>query len=139
MRIEQKLVFIADDGQEFTDENACEAYEAEQKRLADTTSYWSVIHNPDLTEGRGHYAVTKVKCVGPQKHEVRMFMEDWCYRTMGRPVAFVQGAAPVANWRLTESKKEHHSHDSWGHSPGVRVFLKDLVLAGGEVGLVEKE
>lgn len=67
-----------------------------------TVTYWRIINEPDLTEGRGHYGSIYVKVKVPQYTDPKLMLEDYCYRTFGRPVAFVQGCAPISNWSIHE-------------------------------------
>ncbi|MGT2429289.1 hypothetical protein ACU4HD_12180 [Cupriavidus basilensis] len=96
-----KTIYRADDGQIFETEKACVEHEAKITARAKLTTYWRVSHSPDLTEGRGFQALTLVECYGPEAWNAEMFMQDWCFRKLGRPVDFVQGVAPMPAWRVS--------------------------------------
>lgn len=106
MRTITQKVYIAEDGKEFTTEIACKAYEAQLEADEKDNTYWRVIHKPDLTEGRGHYGLIFVKVKQCECINTRIMIEDYCHRTFGRPVAFVQGRSAIENWRILESNKD---------------------------------
>lgn len=115
MRTETKTIFYSDDGKIHNNEASALAadkqFENDQKR----TSYWKVVSNPDLAEGRGWYSVIhlKVYIESPSfpdlevyarpfpDHEV--YVRQWCFETYGALIAFVQGCSPIVNWHLFPS------------------------------------
>lgn len=103
MKIDTRVQYIADDGTAFNKEEDCLAYEVEQADLARRTSYWKVIHSPDLTEGRGFYGHSAFKLVASTL--AQEFMEDFCFARFGRRVEFIQGVSPMPNWILTQIDK----------------------------------
>lgn len=100
-----RKIYEAEDGKVFEDAAACQRYEAEIKEREKRTSYWRVTHKPDLTEGRGYYGCTFLEVYGPEWAQQEL-VEDYCYRTHGRPVAFVQGVSPMRNWSVAKLTRE---------------------------------
>lgn len=96
-----KTVYESEDGKIFETARACEEYEAELREREKLTSYWCVVTSPDLTEGCGWYKRILVEVYGVKKESAQLYMQDWCHRTQGRPIAFVQGVAPMARWMLS--------------------------------------
>ena len=133
-----RTVFEAEDGKIFEDAAACETYEAEVKAREKRTTYWRVTHKPDLTEGRGHYGCTFLEVYGPEWSQQDL-VEDFCYRTYGRPVAFVQGVSPMRNWSVFKMTREKFLQEEPTSRVGDFTHMGDrvrLVLAGGEKGLI---
>lgn len=90
MKTKTQEIYVADDGKEFTTAVECEKYEAMLKEETKTTSYWRVVYKPDLTEGRGFYGLMYVKISKIAPHEdPKVWLMDYCFRTIGRPIAFV--------------------------------------------------
>lgn len=106
MRTITQKVYIAEDGKEFTSKEQCLIHEEKIKIEEKYTTYWKIIHKPDLTEGRGHYGLIFVKVKQCECINTRIMIEDYCHRTFGRPVAFVQGRSAIENWRILESNKD---------------------------------
>ena len=106
MRTITQKVYIAEDGKEFTSKEQCLLYEEKIKSDEKNNTYWKIIHQPDLTEGRGHYGLIFVRVKKCDHIGVKIMLEDYCYRTFGRPVAFVQGCAAIENWRILESNRD---------------------------------
>lgn len=105
-RTETVEVFIAADGSRFMTAAECEAYEAaklaHEKRIAGVT-FWRLIHNPDLTEGRGHYGLTLIAVDGyPHGYPVKARVLKAATLIGGDPLQFVQGASPIEGWLLTQ-------------------------------------
>ena len=90
------------DGKLFDTLVDAQKHEKELVRKAKNTTYWKVVHAPDLTEGRGHGAVTYVKAFGPERWTHKMLMKDWCYDRFGRLTELIQGVAPIESWTLRE-------------------------------------
>ena len=95
-------VFITEDGKEFLSEEEAREHE---KRLKDC-SYWIVICNPDLTEGRGWYRKIYLTVYNGSRNLV----EDWCYENIGRKTAWVHGVVEIENWRLHKSNPEEFAN-----------------------------
>ena len=111
MKIETKQVYISDDGKTFPTEAECVAHE---KVIADhrkNTTYWVVRANADTTEGRGHNTLYLIEAYTPGWIEPRVWMEDWCYRNLGRKVDFVMGVSPIESWILYESDAKRYMSD----------------------------
>lgn len=115
MKAETKTIYRADDGTVFESQEQCKKYEDEIKARESKTSYWKVIHSPDLTEGRGWYSATYIECYG-LTNDASLWIEDWCYRTFGRPIDFVQDVAPMRAWRI-----EKIDRNAFLHPVGQRV------------------
>lgn len=145
MKTKNSTIYIAEDGKEFTDLISCLNYEKKVSEELIKTTYWHVIHGPDLTEGRGYYGLTYIKVVKSSYPETKDFVEDFCYRTYGRKIAFVQGCSPMVNWVLSESNREKFLKKDSSISVGdYRYPAKHLKLVYGdrEDGLIiskEKE
>jgi len=141
MKTVKQTVYKAEDGQIFEKQDECAKYEEVIKKRKQATSYWAVFHNPDLTEGRGYSGLTLVECFFEGYTSVELLMQDWCYRTFGRPVEFVMGVAPIQNWGLREIDRDKFL-DKTAHArigdydyPAMRVSLS-LVTGEKEQGLV---
>lgn len=106
MKTETKEVFITDDGREFTNRAEAEKHEKAEAAASAHRTYWHIAHNPDLTEGRGMYGSTYVKCEGVAPYNAEMLMQDYCFRTFGSPAAFVQGCALTPNWKLRQIDRD---------------------------------
>ncbi|WP_454751630.1 hypothetical protein [Cupriavidus necator] len=136
-----KTIYKAMDGKIFESKAACEKHEQVIAERAKRTTYWSVTHSPDLTEGRGFYGLTLVECYGPETYNVEMLMRDWCFRIFGRPVAFVQGVSPMPAWSLHKIEAEVF----WKGGGEARVGdgryaakKVHLVIGEREIGLIER-
>lgn len=100
-------LWVSEDGREFLTKDECEKYEKETLGRFKNIKYFRVYHSPDLTEGRGMYGLTFIAvetqwggyCAEP-------FAMDWCFKTFGKCVAYVQGCSPTDNWRLSECTEE---------------------------------
>lgn len=141
MKVKTKKVYIAEDGTEFNSDSECIAHELKLKEEEKNTSYWKIINQPDLTEGRGWYGLKFVKVKVPDYVSSRNMLEDYCFRTYGRPVAFVQGCAPVSNWEIFLVDREQFLKGgkiSVGDYSYEGTFL-DLIMGEKEQGLIEKD
>lgn len=140
MKRVNRTVYEADDGKVFEDEVSCTTYEAQIREREKRTTYWRVTHKPDLTEGRGHYGCTFLEVYGPEWAQQDL-VEDYCFRTYGRPVAFVMGVSPMRNWYLGKLTRDQFIKEmpegrvgDYSHK-GERV---QLVMGEGEKGLIVK-
>ena len=88
--------YIADDGTSFDNEKDCENYEKT------VWNYYLITASPDLTEGRGYYKTHLVKVAG-HKDLALCKVQDWCFKTYGPPLAYVQGVSEIPNWIIHES------------------------------------
>jgi hypothetical protein len=103
MKIEQRQVYISDDGQTFSTAAACEAHESEQlkrKQALARLRVWSVTHGFDATEGRGYYARTLI--VTDASEPVLL---QWCLDTFGQPLAAWYGDGFYETWHLNITDK----------------------------------
>jgi hypothetical protein len=101
-----RTVFEADDGTIFDTEAECRRHEDAVAERAKRTTYWCVIHNPDLTEGRGHYGCDYLEVYGPEPYYADDMVMDYCFKTYGPKTALVQGVAPMPNWMLSKIDRE---------------------------------
>lgn len=119
-------LFIADDGTEFTDEEKCRRYEIDVLNRRKNIKYYRVNHSPDLTEGRGYYAITHV-AIEEASRLSEYLVRDWCQDYFGRHVAFVMGVQPMPNWIVSEMKESDYLvktyKGSWGDMKVHHVFL----------------
>jgi len=88
--------YIADDGAVFYNEEDCEKYEKI------VWNYYLVTAGPDLTEGRGYYKSHLIKVAG-YKDIALCKVQDWCFKTYGSPLAYVQGVSEIPNWIISET------------------------------------
>lgn len=138
MRTEHKEIYIAEDGTVFQSKSECLKYEADIEKQQKVTTYWRIAYNPDLTEGRGWSGVMYVECVGPE-YDAELWMRDWCHRTIGRPLAFVQGCVAMDNWRLIPvTRQEFMKPKPIGIGDSLfKPETKRLVVGPKEEGLVD--
>jgi hypothetical protein len=135
-----RTVFEAEDGSIHATRADCEAREAVLRERAQRTTYWRVTHNPDLTEGRGHYGCDFLEVFGPQRWNAQDLVTDFCFQRFGRKTAFVQGVSPITSWSISKLEEEDfHRLDPSGRvgdftHPGKKLYLE---LQGKD--LVEKE
>jgi hypothetical protein len=139
MKVKETKVYIADDGKVFTDEVDCTLYEKKLEEERANTTYWRVMHTPDLTEGRGYYGLTFLKVKKSKYFNTETLVRDFCYRLLGRPIAFIMGCSLMENWILAESTEtDFNKKDS-------RIFVGDnsypakymeLKLGDREEGLI---
>jgi hypothetical protein len=94
MKTKTQKIYIAEDGKEFIDKTECEKYEVKLKEDEKTVTFWQIVNQPDLTEGRGYYGLIYAKVKVGEHDSPIIFLQDYCVRTFGRPIAFVQG-----NWK----------------------------------------
>lgn len=143
MKKELREVYVADDGTVFGSPEDCEAYERELRLREMYTTYWRVIHSPDLTEGRGYYGLTLIECYIPDPGCVppELWVRDWCFQKFGRPIAFVQGIAPMPSWELRKIGKEEFNQPNQFIRVGDYKYPAKrirLVLDRKKKGLVEE-
>ena len=140
MKKQVKEIFVADDGKIFESENDCLSHEETARREELMTTYFRVIHSPDLTEGRGHYGLTflKIKNVNYLPCELA---EDFCFRRFGRKVEFTQGCSLIYGWRIKKISKNEFEQDKTGSiSVGDYKFpaqVIELKLGEKNAGLIE--
>lgn len=142
MRKERKTFYIANDGTPFENQAGCEAYEKKQAEIEANTSYWQVTHGPDLCEGRGYCGLLLIQCYVTGYLNLENLILDFCFRKFGRPVAFVQGVAPMENWIVRRTDRKKYLE------PNVKIRVGDydypakrikLVMGEKEDGLIDIE
>lgn len=106
-----RTVYEAHDGTIFDSAAACQLYEKKAEERAKATTYWQIQCRPDCTEGRGWYGLILVECFGPVQHHAEMYVQDYCFHNLGRPIAFVMGVSPIRNWSLTQIDKARYDRD----------------------------
>jgi hypothetical protein len=103
--------------------------------------YWRVDHHPDLTETGCRTQRTYIKTIWvgfeSQQAYVKDIIEDYCYKTWGDKVAYVQGVAPTLNWIVIES-----TENDFVSAPPIRRgdYLgktEQLILKIGDHGKIE--
>jgi hypothetical protein len=137
MKVDTRIQYIADDGTSFNREADCLEYEADCKRKAENTTYWSVFYNFDCTEGRGFASATLFEV--PSKNLAFEYMLDYCVGWLGSAVCYVQGVSPAPAWKLTEISKERFDAGvSAGigdyQRPAAKVVLKFEAVPGRDRG-----
>ena len=103
MKIEQRQVYISDDGKTFATAAECEAHEAEllkRKAALSLLHVWSVTHGFDATEGRGYYARTLI--VTDASEPVLL---QWCLDNLGPPLDSWYGDSFYESWNLNRTDK----------------------------------
>ena len=139
MKREIKTIFIAEDGKQFDVENDCLQYEEELKKKKVNTTYWKVYSKPDTTEGRGHYQLEMLEVYNPEAFpKTKIWVEDYCYRKYGRPIAFIMGVSPMLNWYIVEidvnefNTKAHTRVGDYSYD----AIRRSLTISKNEEGLV---
>jgi hypothetical protein len=95
------MKYVANDGTEFNSEKECKEYEDS------IDCFWAISFKPDLTEGRcmqGTIAVNTAG-LGTSDYTTELYLMDWCYRHIGKPVEFVMGVSPINNYSVTKATK----------------------------------
>jgi hypothetical protein len=132
--------YETEDGRVFTDEKEAKKWEETLEQEKATTSYWSITHAPDLTEGRGYYGLTRVKVIRAlwNEHLFKGMLEDWCYKKFGPKVAFIQGVAPMQSWFLSEiDVKEYNDKNATASCGDNRIKATSIVIAFDREAFVE--
>lgn len=118
-------MFVADDGEIFSTEEAALSHEAElrkKKKALASLRVRRVIHGFDATEGRGHFAKTLV-ITDASSAEIT----QWCIDKFGAPLAPWYGNGFYEAWYLTspcdsdtvewalkhKGYKERYGHRPW--------------------------
>jgi hypothetical protein len=94
-------IFIVE-GKEFLDKKDAEEYEKEIKKELGYT-FFTISHDPDLTEGRGYYKNTVIAVSGNYAEEATAL--KFCFDNYGTPLEFVMGVCPTPNWILGTGKR----------------------------------
>jgi hypothetical protein len=129
--------YKAHDGTLYESQAKRDKYDTAAIVEAKSWTYWRVIHGPDCTEGRGYYHCTYIKA----KCRDLSMLEDYCYRTFGRKVAFVQGVSPMPAWTLTKlSIEQYGSKQGARHGDYTSKWVEvELVIGKRESGLIDKK
>lgn len=123
--------YEAEDGSVHDTEKACLEHEANLKKV----TYWVICHSPDLTEGRGMQRMTFLKVFTPfGSSDAKMWVEDYCFRTFGRPVAFAQGVSACPNWSLQTSTIDNYAHYANGSDSRSTVLELKLDILNSHEG-----
>ena len=97
-------LFITPDGKEFLSKSKAKSYTDNTLKRKDNIKYFKVTYGPDLTEGRGYHKLLLVAVERSYAH--KLILEEFCEKYIGSRIAWVMGAAPMENWRITESSEE---------------------------------
>ena len=123
----QITIFTAKDGKEFLTEEECVKYEKEVLDLLSKIKYFSCVHSPDLTEGRGYFGCTKFAVYDPT-YCFRNRVLEYCIKTFGNPLEYVQGHSAIENYTFPqEITKEQYQNDA-GTSVGSYNYKSKKVL-----------
>ena len=101
MKIEQRQVYISDDGKTFATAAECDAHEAAQLKRKQALSHlrvWSVTHGFDATEGRGYFAKTLIVTDATQP-----VLLQWCLDKFGPPLDSWYGDGFYETWHLNST------------------------------------
>lgn len=95
------MKYVANDGTEFNSEKECKEYEDS------IDCFWAISFKPDLTEGRCMQGTIVVNTadLGTSDYTTELYLMDWCYRHIGKPVEFVMGVSPINNYNVTKVTK----------------------------------
>lgn len=120
MDIKKKIVELYEvAGKEFTSLEEAENYKNKLEKLL-TYTFYRVAHEPDLTEGRGY---SNKMYPGVEKNYCNNTVIHYLCEKLGKPLAFVQGVAPMDNWVLSEPYTFDNLDD-------LLQFLNEEVLVG---------
>lgn len=141
--VKEVKLFETADGKTFETREEAVEHEKEIKRIEALTSYWRIVHTPDLTEGKGYYTETYLKVRhsgrGP---DVRTWVYDYAFRIHGRPLAFIMGVAPMKAWILDQIEKSHYEKVEKRFGSSIynrKIEKKELFVDTSKPnGLVEK-
>ena len=140
-----QTTYASDDGQIFPTELECLAHEKTIQEREEKTRYMAVTHSPDTTEGRCWYGLTYLRIYFEDSYCLDGLITDYCYRTFGRPIQFIQGVQPMTSWLLRTVdlqawrqavKGELHTSVGDYHYPAKTVTL---IRGERDLGLVEEK
>ena len=116
---------------EFLNKKEAEKYEEELKKDLNYV-FFTIRHNPDLTEGRGYYKTTVIAVA--KNYAEHATALKYCFEKFGSPLAFIMGCSPMANWDIVKSEKFETLED-------LNMFKEAKVYdgIGDYVKLVDKE
>lgn len=91
------MKYVANDGTEFNTEAECKEYERTKMDC-----FWAINFMPDLTEDRFMQGIIAVNTsrMNFMDYSTELYLEDWCFRHIGRPVEFVMGVNPTRNYTI---------------------------------------
>ncbi len=144
-------VYQANDGSIWSTEAEGLTRETFLAEEAANTKFYAVCAYPDLTEGRGFTALVYLRV----KSSISGYLlpaemvADWCYRTYGRPIAFIQGVSPTLGWTirgidredwLRAGQPDHYDRPyvSCGDTKHYAIQIA-LVMGPGTTGLTTEE
>lgn len=136
MRTETKQIFIAEDGAEFSNEQEAAKYELDLQEEKRISSYWRVDWAADCTETGNCTQRTYLKV----KHSgfcLQKLVEDYCFRTFGRPIAFVQGVAVTVNWWCQPIDEKVYKESAPTRHGDYTIPADHKILIMGKDGLEE--
>lgn len=113
-----KTKYIADDGTSFDTEQECLQYEETMRKRAEHTHHFLVIHDADLTEGRGYFSQSMFSFVC-YTSLFEAHMRDFCYKRYGPSVQYVQGVSEIPAWILSKIDKDRFDTAQHFQSPGM--------------------
>ncbi|MFW5891520.1 MAG: hypothetical protein ACOCUI_04800 [bacterium] len=101
----KKITVYTVGGKEFTNKKEAEKYEKEINKELNYT-FFVVIYNPDLTEGRGYYKAVKLAVPKIQFFDnPKLIAMNYCVENFGKPVEYVQGCSPIQNYIINKGRK----------------------------------
>ena len=96
-------MYKAFDGKIFEKSDECEKYEKRIRQVIKNTSLFGVLHNPDLTEGRGYCSTQYYAIQASGKQEARMMLEYMYMKQYnGCAYSFVQGVSPMRSFVIRD-------------------------------------
>lgn len=100
---------------------------AKQEKL---TTYWKVTHGADLTEGCSYRQTTYISCYGLDSM-AELWVHDWCYRTLGRPLTFAQNMTPTRRWGVHKITRTEFKAKPDSRMEGYTYLAQTLFLKPG--------
>lgn len=113
-------IFKSEDGKVFQSEIELKKYKNKLKEEEKKVTYWQLTHDPDLKNGQGYACLKLAKCYA--ETAVEEYIRDFCYRTYGRPLAFIQNGTIMKNWTIKQITKEVFDNPDKFYT-----FYKDLI------------
>ena len=95
-------------GKEFLDKQEAINYEEEINKELEYT-FFIIEHHPDLNEGTGYF--NKNVIAVPKNYAEYATALQFCVNNFGKPLAAVQGVAPIPNWVMSAIKKFDNIED----------------------------
>ncbi|MHA7900809.1 MAG: hypothetical protein ACX94B_13170 [Henriciella sp.] len=133
MRVEQQDVYISEDNQTFTSEEACIAHEKKQveiKKRYEKLNVYTVSHSFEATEGRGYFGRTHI--LTDQDLSIVL---DYCFHRWGEILRPWYVGGYYEAWKLrinsrdVEAALRDEGHkDRWLWKPVDVVFLSNKPL-----------